>query len=716
MVVAMLDEALKDSIQGAYRRVLAARSYTPRIGQRQMIAQIARSLSAVRTAGDDSRLGDNALCVVEAGTGTGKTLAYLLAAIPIAQASEKTLVIATATVALQEQVLLKDLPELRDHSGLSFNYALAKGRGRYLCLAKLDSALSNAASSEATMALYPDEQALLLDEATESLFHRLLDALGSGAWAGDRDAWPDVIEDGLWRRLSTDHAQCSGRRCPHVRECSFFQAREALEKADVIVANHDLVLADLSLGGGVILPAPEDTIYIFDEAHHLGDKALRHFAHSTRLRGSDQWLEQSVRVAARARSQLAADPDMVRLVDGLTRPATALRERLGALRPSLETLVDDGDERGRERAQHRFPHGVVPASLREQAQQLVLEYQALAAQLERVLGALESRLDELDTPVPRTLLEQWYPAFGLIHSRVSSALALWQVYAVDGAEENPPRARWVAVVEGSGGALDLELHASPIQADGALAQPLWQRCHGAVLTSATLRALGRFERLQTQLGLPAHTQFLAVASPFRYAERAELRLPAMRSDPADAMAHTAEIVELLPRILRGDEASLVLFSSRRQMDDVYAGLPGDWQQRILVQGRAAKQVLLDTHRQRIDAGEGSVLFGLASFAEGIDLPGSYCRHVVIAKIPFAVPDDPVGSAIAEWIEQRGGNPFMEISVPDASLRLIQASGRLLRTETDEGVVSLLDRRVLKRRYGRALLDALPPFRRVIEAD
>ena len=187
----------------------------------------------------------------------------------------------------------------------------------------------------------------------------------------------------------------------------------------------------------------------------------------------------------------------------------------------------------------------------------------------------------------------------------------------------------------------------------------------------------------------------------------------MDCDPGDPEAHTQAIIELLPGLLEGETGSLMLFSSRRQMSDVYEGLPGTWRERILVQGDYSKQEILRRHREAVDAGACSAIFGLASFAEGVDLPGKYCSHVIIAKIPFAVPDSPLESALAEWVESQGRNAFMEISVPDAALRLLQASGRLLRTEQDTGKVTLLDRRVVTRRYGKAILDSLPPFKREV---
>jgi ATP-dependent DNA helicase DinG len=183
----------------------------------------------------------------------------------------------------------------------------------------------------------------------------------------------------------------------------------------------------------------------------------------------------------------------------------------------------------------------------------------------------------------------------------------------------------------------------------------------------------------------------------------------MDSQPSDAQAHSLEIIKLLPNLLNLERASLVLFSSRRQMMDVYRGLPEDVEENIFLQGDLSKFEMLRMHCKKIDDGKNSAIFGLTSFSEGIDLPSRYCDHVIIAKIPFSVPDDPLKAALSEWIEDCGGNPFMELSVPEASLRLIQCAGRLLRNEQDTGRITLLDRRIVTRRYGRVILDSLPPF-------
>ncbi|HEY6529517.1 MAG TPA: DEAD/DEAH box helicase, partial [Cellvibrionaceae bacterium] len=283
----MLDEDVKQIIQNSYRKYLQSLQLQARYGQKLMIAQIARTLGGVSLSQDGDRFGANHVCVVEAGTGTGKTVAYLLSAIPMAKARKKKVVISTATIALQEQIVFKDLPDIARHSGLNFSFVLAKGRGRYLCLSKLDRILS--ADNQPLIPLYEE----LITEQDNQLFQSMMSALSQGNWDGDKDAWPDELPQESWQKITTDHRQCTGRRCSHVRNCAFFRARDALDDADVVVANHDLVLADLALGGGAILPAPKNTFYVFDEGHHLPEKALNHFACHTRVVATVRWLGQT---------------------------------------------------------------------------------------------------------------------------------------------------------------------------------------------------------------------------------------------------------------------------------------------------------------------------------------------------------------------------------------------------------------------------------------
>jgi ATP-dependent DNA helicase DinG len=706
-----LSDDLKEEIRGAYQALIADSGLTPRWGQRQMIAEVARALGRIPEPGADAEDEGPAVCVIEAGTGTGKTIAYTIPAIPLARSRNKRLIVATATVALQEQFIHRDLPAIGASSGLQFTVALAKGRRRYICLSKLDRLLENEGpESIATIPLYPDEVPSDAVQAAMPVYARMLEALARGDWDGDRDSWPDETGDDLWLGVTTDHSQCTGRRCPNVGQCAFFRARDELESADIIVSNHDLVLADLALGGGAILPAPEDSIYIFDEGHHLPDKALRHFAAFCRLHSTRQWLQESARGLQGAAAWLGQVSGLERQTAALPGTMNDLAQELQLVEEEVAGLCEEGIAPGaRDSERLRFVAGEVPAGLRESSGRLAAGLRGLSTTLERLTAALEGALEEGGGDVERSELEDWLLAIGGMRGRAEAAHALWADYAVPDPAGEPPRARWINRYR-TGGQENFELYSSPILAGDILQDHLWSRAAGVVVTSATITALQRFDRFRQRSGVPDSAIFKVVSSPFDYGS-AVLRVPAMRADPGDADGHTQELIALLPELLTAGEAALVLFASRRQMLAVVAGVASSLGDRLLVQDDYSKQEILRRHRAAVDEGRGSVIFGLASFAEGVDLPGDYCRHVVIAKIPFAVPDSPLEAALAEWVERAGGNAFMEISVPDAALRLVQASGRLLRTESDTGRVTLCDRRLLTRRYGREILDSLPPFRR-----
>ncbi|WP_342244242.1 ATP-dependent DNA helicase DinG [Pseudomonas sp. OTU5201] len=713
----MLSTELKSQIQGAYSRFLEAKGLKARYGQRLMIAEVAKVLGAIPVDDEGHREGEPAVVAVEAGTGTGKTVAYSLATIPAAKAAGKRLVIATATVALQEQIVHKDLPDLMRNSGLNFSFALAKGRGRYLCLSKLDMLLQEGQAQSATAQLFEDEGFRIdVDEKGQKLLNQMIERLAGNRWDGDRDSWPEAIEDPDWARVTTDHSQCTKRHCPNFQQCAFYKAREGMTKVDVIVTNHDMVLADLALGGGAVLPDPRDTLYVFDEGHHLPDKAIGHFAHYTRLRSTADWLEQVAKNLTKLLAQNPLPGDFGRLMEGLPELAREIRTHQQFMFNACEEIADfraGEDMEGRDRPRHRFEAGVVPEHLRELGIELKKGFSRLHDVFTRLTELLKEAMDgEASIGIASHQAEEWYPLFGSLLSRAQGNWELWTAFTAEDPEDSPPMARWLTLAE-SGALHDIEVNASPILAAETLRRNLWNVAYGALVTSATLTALGKFDRFRMRAGLPKVAVTAVVPSPFHHADAGLLRVPDLKADPRDAAVHTAAIVRELPGLVEGARGTLVLFASRRQMQDVFEGLERDWRKRVLIQGNLSKQETLNKHKARVDDGEPSVLFGLASFAEGVDLPGAYCEHVVIAKIPFAVPDDPVEAALSDWIEARGGNPFMEIAVPDASLRLVQACGRLLRTEADRGTITLLDRRVVTQRYGRAILDALPPFRREI---
>ncbi len=733
--MALTDE-IKQSIQQGYRDVLAGKDIRARYGQRLMIAEIARYMGDI-TENDGQRTSPASACVVEAGTGTGKTLAYLISAIPVAKALGKTLVISTATVALQDQIVLKDLPDLKKHSKMDFNWTLAKGRGRYLCMSRLEARLHDEGNTDSdTMPLFLLDGPKNEEPGTRAFFEEMLASYGSREWDGDRDHWPEQIPDDVWRQVTTDHRQCTNRHCSYFDSCAFFDARKDLDDADIVVANHDLVLADLALGGGAILPEPENALYIFDEAHHLPDKALNHFAASLPLNATRQWLKQLSQALVKMQPYLAAGTQAAKSLD---RISSASREvDLVLNRVYEEAEQNTGWEFNEERrtAQWRYPEGELPEAVAE----LAAESRIATANMVRQLGVLADELqgafdERKEHEIDRETAEAWYPVIGSFHARAEDQLRLWTAWCDPGnasppmeaetnsetgdepearpkTQKSPPPARW-AVRQRWDHAEDITLYSSPVLADNLLYSRLWSRAYGAVLTSATLTALGRFDRLNARAGLPQGSRFLVVPSSFRYAEMATVEVPAMSAMPTDD-GFADELVKRLPDLWAGEKATLVLFTSRRQMQQVRDALAPDYPDLIITQDDMAKGEVLRQHCSRVDEGRPSVLFGVASFAEGIDLPGKYLHHVVITRLPFSVPDDPIEASLAEWVTQRGGNPFMEITVPDASIKLVQAVGRLLRTEQDTGRVTILDRRIIARRYGQLLLDALPPFRRIIE--
>ncbi|TFH73375.1 ATP-dependent DNA helicase DinG [Gammaproteobacteria bacterium LSUCC0112] len=751
----MLSDVIKDEIQNAYRQILTQKSLRARAGQRVMIAEIAKALSAIETGGPDIDKDSSAekeaapesppnapIIVIEAGTGTGKTLAYVLGTLPLARHLGKKVVLATATVALQEQVSLRDLPDILQHSGLSFSYVLAKGRGRYLCLSRLDQLLRGNASQDAMLELFGE----FLDspnDSNQTLYEDMLEKISAGQWQGDRDDWQGIVSDRDWAPVTVESGQCAGQKCSNYSRCFFYKAREQVQKVDCVIANHDLVLVDLALGGGVILPDPQNTIYIFDEAHHLPGKTNQHFSSSTRLRSTLAWLDASARTLKKlmADSRLQDNGVIARECADLDTLIRATSEALGHVLMMLEPMYSDhqqklGEPKANESRQQdgqdtmTFALGVIPESLQEQSRQLGSRFTVLGRSLREITVVLKRQMEEADTLPARQQAELWFPVIGGMVSRSDSNEKLWQAFARPDNPGDAPAARWLSAINagmstGSPGSyrkdvsssqqdpIDFQLSCSPVLAAQTLIEHLWQRCAGAVLTSATLSALGTFDVLAMRAGLPAQTVYHRISSPFDYANAATLIIPKLNCDPADTRAHTAAIVSLLPKVLNLNEASLMLFSSRRQMLDVLDSLSADLRSVILCQDDYQKAQLLTLHRQRVDANEPSIIFGLASFAEGVDLPGRYCEHVLIAKIPFSVPNDPIEATLAQWIEQQGRNAFTTLSVPEASFKLVQAAGRLLRSETDSGRITVFDERLVSKFYGKSILASLPPFTREI---
>lgn len=713
MEESIIPQSVRDQIQGAYRQFLADKGFKPRRSQREMIAEVARTFAhASPSCG---------AAMIEAGTGTGKTLAYLLPGIVLAQHFQKKLVVTTATVALQEQLIQKDVPEVLASLGLALKVSLAKGRRRYLCLIKLDQLLEGREDSAQIPPLFPDEMSPS-GSMGELRLRELLDAYMDKRWDGDRDHWPEEFEDGEWRALSTDRAGCTHRHCRFFKACPFFSGRNELAQADIIVANHDLLLSN-RLMNSETLPEPEASLLVVDEAHHFLDKAREHHGQGIGLGALASALEALPRLleayhACAAEGQWLSDLAATEEKRQLESQVDLALEVAQSIRRILGEFIHPDDDRDSERSQsassfgrrwsreHRFKHREHPEGLVDLFSAWTPPLSSIYRLLDDARAASEAQLGTASL-VLQSQLEQLLAALGQFMSRLEAAVSLASTYISSASEPEVPVARWARDV-----GTELFVAATPVSVASNLEAQFWVPEARVVLTSATLSSAGRFDLLQRDLGLPETALTARHQSPFDYQNKARLQIPTMRSSASDLTAHTLEVTELMPSLLKASPSALVLCTSWRQLDAVVEGLPDDLRAQCLIQGEHTKSEMLKAHRQAIDQGFSSYILGLSSFAEGIDLPGAYCEHVILCKLPFAVPDDPMGATLGEWFEAQGLDAFMEYTLPMASVRLAQAAGRLIRSEDDEGMLTILDTRLRTKRYGRTLIRSIPPFKLV----
>ena len=704
----MLSDKIKQVIRSSYKAIGEnLTNFNPRKQQTFLIAEIAKTL-----AGDYDKV--RKIITIEAGTGTGKSLAYALGSIPLALSRNKKVCIATATVALQEQLVDKDLPFLKKHSGLDFNFTLAKGRQRYVCRQKLALAVANDDSPQAGFTFAEKPQAS--DIRTLNSMHK---ALNDNTWPGDIDAWPEPVNHHIWQQIQADKHSCLKHLSDH-SHCPFHKARETMEAADVLVVNHSLLLADLELGGGKILPSPEDTFYIIDEAHHLPKVTRDHSSANLTIKGAIDWLgklqETGDKIAKLVKSNSAISPS-IKLADDCQDILLDMQKVLSLIDNNRSLYFNQSANshsqfQGQNQTlQYRFENGIIPQTLKNLAEDLTDSSKKCLAHLNKLYNLLMESVKDGDTQM--YLAEPLLAESGFMIQRLENFNALWQMYAKTDNEKGAPMARWLEQIEGKRS--DYLISGSPIEVGFTLEDMLWSKCEGAVLCSATILALNSFDHFRRQAGLRNDdgSQYQKVDSPFDYQNNAQLVVPKMQYEPS-ADQFTDELIAKLPEQIKRGKATLVLFSSYWQMDKVVTALREKTKLSILVQGEQSRQKIIETHKALCDKKQDSIIFGTQSFSEGLDLPGDYLTNVIITKLPFSVPSSPVEEAQAEYITAKGGNPFMSISVPETSKKLIQATGRLLRNEKDYGVIILMDRRVVNKRYGKDLLNSLPPFKRVIE--
>lgn len=585
--------------------------------------------------------------LVEAGTGTGKSLAYL---VPAASSSLRV-VISTATKALGEQLVEKDIPTVR-RMGFHPDVTLVKGLSNYVCRRRLEEYRQQVVSGLA---------------APEFGLDRILEWVDDSE-TGDRAELESVSDDApVWREVVSSSETRIGPKCRFYDSCFVTRMRRAAERSQIIVTNHHLFFADLTLrsghsGAGAL---PEYDAVIFDEAHALEDVATDFFGvRLTRAR-----VDTLTRDADRALNAAGFFVDRSRH-GAVTR--TLLKISAGAMalfaaipRRSGRSLLGPAEMEG------EFLRG---------AEQMLEGLGELTDHVRDFVGADDvllsvSRRTANLTEAVRTIIDQEHD------THVSYA---------------EPDAR-------GGGAVG----ASPVEVGPMLSERLWSRRGAVVMTSATLSAGGDFSYIRQRLGAPDEAVSLALPSPFDYPSQAALYVPSQIPEPQSPAYLDAACAEIrrLVAITRG--GAFVLCTSVRMMRALRDALRGAWDHPTWLQGEAPKRVLLDRFRA---AGDG-VLFATASFWEGVDVPGRALRLVIMDKLPFEAPNDPVTAARIARLTQQGHRPFDAYQLPAAALSLKQGFGRLIRTRADVGIVAILDQRLLTRRYGAKLLEALPPASR-----
>ncbi|MDD2810995.1 ATP-dependent DNA helicase DinG [Rhodoferax sp.] len=682
--------------------------FRARPGQRDMALRIATHLHGVTLGEHDAPL--SAVAVIQAGTGVGKSAAYLSTMVAMALERKTRVVVSTATVALQEQLMTKDLPALAAVLDTPFVFALAKGRGRYVCKLKLERLAGSdgepldmfegddAPEPTAPAKPVPPVKGVTWIDPMErrmQLYDTLASGLAAGRWDGDRDSLAEQPEASDWATVAAERHTCTARHCPRFGSCSYYQARMQLAQAQVIVANHDLVLASLGMKA---LPDLDNCLLVFDEGHHLPAVALDQFSSAMDLSGL-RWLDKLPKILLDVADKMGVQltQDVATLAQQLK---TALLQASSLAMDFLRGVASSYD------VVHRFKEGVVPEAMLEPFRLIHGHAQALSDALEALGKELKLRTKEDPSQATQSAVQ--YARLGQIAPKLNAVVATSAMWL---ASPEPPLAKWLKS-DTSSGLVQLSAHACPIVPGDLLRQHVWRQVRGAVVTSASLTTCGNFDYFLAEAGLAGLPQVstLAVDSPFDYRQQGELIVTDTRADARDVAAYTAEVVTALVADLHTvPHGALVLFTSRAQMQSAVQALDAVLQERVLVQGQMARGKLLGIHQARVEAGDASVIFGLQSFGEGLDLPGALCETVFITKLPFSPPSDPVEEARAEWLKRSGRDPFTELVVPATGIKLLQWTGRAIRSETDQARVICYDKRLLNMAYGRRMLQGLPPY-------
>lgn len=620
--------------------------------QRQMALAIAQAIEAGRHL------------AVEAGTGVGKSFAYLVPLILAAKMQGKQAVVSTYTIGLQEQLIQKDIPFLQRHLGVEFKAVLVKGRSNYLCLRRL------ARAEQMSGDLFRGEQAAELER---------LRAWSRTTQDGSLQELSEQPSHEVWSAVNTEYGNCLGHRCPEYKNCFFFKARREVADADVLIVNHHLFFSDLALRRHKAAILPENSLVVMDEAHMIESVASDHLGLRLSQYQFEHWLRR-LYVAETNKGLLAK----LKNGDG-AHAAVLIYEEIARFFRAVREWAEFGRDKKQQVVTAPIPVETSLPALIKHLNSIVriVHDESKDLDVRAELGAARRRGEEIAMSL-EAFLNQTQPD---------------SVYWV--ASEGVRRPQTV-------------LYSAPIEVAPLLSESLFEELKSVIMTSATLAVEGRLDYFIHRVGA-MECDIEHVGSPFDYARQMKVLIPKGMPDPSDASAYTtatADAVRYFVGLTKG--RAFVLFTSDRAMRGVAALVREDLLQEgyeLLVQGDGLpRSAMLDRFRE----GKKSVLFGLDSFWMGVDVRGEALSNVIITKLPFSVPDEPVVKARMDRIAEKGGDPFRDYSLPEAILKFRQGFGRLIRSSTDEGIVVILDPRVIGKWYGRHFMASLPecPVERV----
>jgi ATP-dependent DNA helicase DinG len=670
-------------------------SYEDRPTQRDMARAVARAYN------------EGGVALAEAGTGTGKSVAYLIPAIEWAVRNRERTVVSTNTINLQEQLVSKDLPLLRRTLARPFRFALVKGRSNYVSIRRALLARSGAST------LFDEAQQRDVDAIVEWLDSTTDGSLQDLSFAPAPEVWDEV---------ASESDVCLRARCPHFEKCFYQRARRDAVAAEILVVNHHLLFSDIAVrralgnyGSSAVLPPYQRVV--LDEAHNLEDAATSHLGVRVTRRALHRVLGRLERrgkgvlplleLRLRMRDDDLLQQDALRVVSATLRPgAERARELTSELFGRLDVLLD-----GTADGVLRLDEDITAAAWWRDSVPSVLDDLLLVLdELGRGIGRVRAIIDT-DQRWAEALAEAMVELAGLQNRIDVSAAALRT--ALVPAQEAVPLVRWLERRgrEDGGRVPNIAANAAPVAVADLMRDALFDRVHTTVLTSATLTTRDGFAFLRHRLGIGAGIRVAESThpSPFDFETQTLLAVPTdmpdMRAQPQRFAAAVAAVAEDHARL--SDGGLFILFTSYSALKAAAAqlhrrGAPARWP--LFVQGEAPRGALL---QRFTDSGRG-ILLGVASFWEGVDVPGDPLRGLIIAKLPFKVPSEPLTAARIEAIDRDGGNSFQDYMLPHAALRLKQGFGRLVRTRTDRGGVVILDTRLLSKGYGRYFLSSLPP--------